>query len=1270
MKQIVHIKISDRGWILEKLAKEITNRLPYVSYGLESDPSAKIQYYMTYGCRKERVSPVEVALFTHKENVPSAAEKFDAVAGDVDFCIAQSLRTEEILSQLNCKKYKTISPGVDLERFNPKVRIGVVGRTYHTGRKGESLVAQVMDIPEIEWHFTGEGWPGPAQHIPEGALPEFYRSLDYILVPALIEGGPMCVLEALASGCKVIASPVGWVPQFPHIEFKLGDAADLRRVLLEAVEEKLKLRRSVENYTWQAWAEQHHELFCQLLNFNPMQNKDAVFAPVENPSLKKEISALVAVHGQEMTTSLGGPSVRAPKTVAALRKIGLNADFAADRTFQAEEYDVIHALNVWHPSECELVLRQIEKHDRPAVFSPIFLDLSELQFFNQRVKLILSMHHYMEDINQELAALRTELDQHRSKPVSEREPIPGYFAAVRRLTSYASHLILLSELEKDLLKEIGVKHPSISIVKNPVDATVFSHADPELFREQIGVKDYVLCVGRIESRKNQALLALALKDTQLPLVLIGHEADHEYAELIKKWGGDNVIFVGRVESNSPMLASAFAGSKVFCLASWSEGAPLVALEAAASGCNMVLSNRSSEKEYFGDLARYVDPADVIDMRTKILDAWNDSESVTSEKAEKLKAKMRIQHSWENYAVQTKQAYEAAIEFKNAIADNHVAPVPRKKRVFVDLTTVAHHKGPPTGITRVELCVAEALHESYGDEIHYIVWNSHHRKFIRINYSVAIDGSIKLLSEMDSTEFTSDKPEFECHFRKNDLLLVFGSAWIRNLNYIKSLKTLKLMHGVSIVSAIYDVIEYKLKYMFTAERRNQFSLNCKEMIAISDKVLTCSEQTRRDLIEFCQNNDTPLCPVSVFRLGDEPVHVESDAQYLELSELPASIQAEEKFVLYVSTLNVRKNHSQLLMLWQSLINEYGDAVPKLVLVGSIGWGGEEAVDIIDSHPRLKEKVELLHDINDATLAWLYKRCLFTVYPSRYEGWGLPVAESCCYGKFCLASNAGSLPEVAPDCAEYIDPMDSIAWFKALKKYCFNPELLAEKTALAKTYTPTTWITTARQVIEQTRDVKTTERLASLSPGSAIDFASVPQPGALESKDFTLSGWGNSEARGTWTTGHEAVLGFQFDEAQARDLALRLVAFGFSPDGEDIKVSVFVNNDRVAKWSVAGNISELQVPVAAKHFAESRNILLRLKIENAKSPSQFGSGDMRILGLHMLSATLIYPDELSDAATHVAANGPAAPYVVATSSQHTVIYRIKNKLRRIKRTLINA
>lgn len=66
------------------------------------------------------------------------------------------------------------------------------------------------------------------------------------------------------------------------------------------------------------------------------------------------------------------------------------------------------------------------------------------------------------------------------------------------------------------------------------------------------------------------------------------------------------------------------------------------------------------------------------------------------------------------------------------------------------------------------------------------------------------------------------------------------------------------------------------------------------------------------------------------------------------------------------------------------------------------------------------------ISDADLAALYSACLFTLYPSVYEGWGLPVWEGLGNGKFCLSSNQGSLPEAGEEFADYADPWNVDEW----------------------------------------------------------------------------------------------------------------------------------------------------------------------------------------------------------------------------------------------------
>jgi glycosyltransferase involved in cell wall biosynthesis len=142
------------------------------------------------------------------------------------------------------------------------------------------------------------------------------------------------------------------------------------------------------------------------------------------------------------------------------------------------------------------------------------------------------------------------------------------------------------------------------------------------------------------------------------------------------------------------------------------------------------------------------------------------------------------------------------------------------------------------------------------------------------------------------------------------------------------------------------------------------------------------------------------------------------------------------------------------------------LPKLVFAGREGWGVDALLDDLKHDPRVKGRIELLTEARDADLAWLYGNCLFTVYPSLYEGWGLPVAESLAAGKFCLASNAASIPEVGGALLEYLDPLDATLWADRLQFYVEHPESLARVEArIRETYVVTTWDDTAKALFDR-------------------------------------------------------------------------------------------------------------------------------------------------------------------------------------------------------------
>lgn len=138
---------------------------------------------------------------------------------------------------------------------------------------------------------------------------------------------------------------------------------------------------------------------------------------------------------------------------------------------------------------------------------------------------------------------------------------------------------------------------------------------------------------------------------------------------------------------------------------------------------------------------------------------------------------------------------------------------------------------------------------------------------------------------------------------------------------------------------------------------------------------------------------------------------------DTSVVPAS-----DYVLTVGSLgHKRKNLDQLLDVWGRLGSKIGfERLPVLVIAGSHGRQAARRDALIAGEPKLAGKVVLVERPGDAQLAALYEASLFTVYPSRYEGWGLPVGESAWFGKLCVASNVTSIPEVVGDAADYFDP----------------------------------------------------------------------------------------------------------------------------------------------------------------------------------------------------------------------------------------------------------
>jgi glycosyltransferase involved in cell wall biosynthesis len=157
------------------------------------------------------------------------------------------------------------------------------------------------------------------------------------------------------------------------------------------------------------------------------------------------------------------------------------------------------------------------------------------------------------------------------------------------------------------------------------------------------------------------------------------------------------------------------------------------------------------------------------------------------------------------------------------------------------------------------------------------------------------------------------------------------------------------------------------------------------------------------------------------------------------------------------LEVRKNHRLLFHVWKNLIAKFGkQSVPLLVLAGKKGWLIDDFISELENCEYLDGAIQWLSDVDDTDLVALYQNCLFTVYPSLYEGWGLPIAESLYFGKYCVASNSSSLPEVGGTLIDYHKPFDVETAAELVARAIRDREFLQRREMqIRQNYRPCSW-----------------------------------------------------------------------------------------------------------------------------------------------------------------------------------------------------------------------
>lgn len=262
-------------------------------------------------------------------------------------------------------------------------------------------------------------------------------------------------------------------------------------------------------------------------------------------------------------------------------------------------------------------------------------------------------------------------------------------------------------------------------------------------------------------------------------------------------------------------------------------------------------------------------------------------------------------------------------------------------------------------------------------------------------------------------------------RPGDVLITLGLEW--ETGFMPMLGVLKERLGIRIIGCCHDLIPIKYPQYCIPYVVKRFPDYLEQLARYCDAIACVSERTLSDLRHWISEAGLPLPRLFKIRLGSDLPAV-AGATSDAVSRL-----ISRPYVLFVSTLERRKNHEVLYRAFHRLAQEHGLArLPRLVFVGARGWGVDELLNDIELDPATRGIIVRLHDVSDTELRVLYEHALFCAFPSLYEGWGLPIAEALALGKPVICSNRGSIPEVGGDLVEYVDPWDLPEWVNAIER----------------------------------------------------------------------------------------------------------------------------------------------------------------------------------------------------------------------------------------------
>lgn len=364
----------------------------------------------------------------------------------------------------------------------------------------------------------------------------------------------------------------------------------------------------------------------------------------------------------DMYEKAGGDVILMVEIQKALQKLGIEVTISNELTPDLTGYDIVHLHNVTRIHDTYMQFCNAKAQNKKIVLSPIYHALKEIEEFRSCGQYgILSNiykvipNFYVEETLKNSIRFIKDIRQRKSLLLQLQK---GFKNQQIEVLKNADIWILSANGEGEMItKELGVTNKAV-IAHNGVMIEESSNKISDEVLQKLPQGKFVLCVGRIEPRKNQINLIKALEEYKIPLVFIGdinpnynrlynNKYKKEFFSLVEKH--DWVFWIGKVDHD--FLGQLYEIAHVHVNPSWFEVVSLVNLEAGAYGCNLVLSDVGFQKEYYDKYAFYCDPGDMDSISKAVMKGFNSDKSVM------LKEKIQKEYTWENSAKQIVQAYK-------------------------------------------------------------------------------------------------------------------------------------------------------------------------------------------------------------------------------------------------------------------------------------------------------------------------------------------------------------------------------------------------------------------------------------------------------------------------------------------------------------------------------------------------------------------------------------------------------------------------------------